>query len=952
MSTRASRFAWSVAALAASFVLGMQGEARAVDQAVVTPSHPVFGAQVPESPVPELPRAPEVPLPDAPAPEAPAPEGPAPQAPGPDDGPIPGRSEPPAPQPRAPEPGEAESGRVEAPEPRLEASRPVTRSRGSRRSYEELLADAQSDDGMFLVHRVGDTVYFEIPADLLDRDILWVTRLKRTTLGAGYGGEPIADRVVRWSQRGDRVFLQLINYDVTADPSEPIARAVADANVPTILRSFGVIATSPAGNPVIDVTGLLLSEIAEFSPRDVLNARGMDQSRSYLEKVVSYPENVNVQVTQTYTGGGSSTRGMRGTSGTVTLYHSLVRLPDEPMKPRLYDSRVGYFTTSTLDYSRDENRAVQRRFITRYRLEKKDPTAPVSDPVKPIVYYVDPATPPKLVPYIKKGIEDWQAAFEAAGFSNAILAKDPPSPEEDPDWDPEDVRYSVVRWLPSTIENAQGPHVADPRSGEILEADVLMYHNIQHLATMWYVSQVGALDPRVTKLPLPDELIGELVRFIVAHEIGHTLGLRHNMRASSLYTVEQVRNPEWVREHGHTPSIMDYARFNYVAQPEDGIAVEDLVPKIGPYDKWAIRWGYAPIPEADTPDAERPVLDAWAREQDTTPYLRFMTSGESESAAYPFDPGQQREAVGDHDPVRATRLGLRNLERVASRLVEIAERPGEPWDDLEELYKRVVAQWRIELGHVSAVVGGIESRELYAGQPGLRFEPVPRARQAAAVAFLLEHGFQVPSFLTTPDLLRRFEPTGVVNRIRVAQTSLMNALLQPARLDRMVEQSVMDPGSYTVLNLLTDLRRGIWKELDTPGQAIDLYRRNVQRAYLDTIDARLNGSTPLNAEVRALLRGELRELDAQIARVLPDVQDVASRRHLEDARETIATILDPRVLRAGQLAGSGARRAFVDDEGAQPAPRAAAQLGPDAYDFEHDPFIEPGASCWYDPRID
>jgi hypothetical protein len=915
-----SAYSWLVGACGALALVAGASAQSAVrpSQGVVTPDRPIFGVQDPApapSPAPETPETPDAP--DAPSTPA-APPATA-QGPGPQQG-VGGQG----------------------------------RGRGQR-TYPQLLAEAKTDEGLFKVHRVGDNIYFEIPKDQLGKDMLWVTSIKRTTLGAGYGGSPVADRVVRWERQANRVLLRVVNYDVVADPAQPIARAVADANVPAIVRSFNVLVSSPDDNPVIDVTALLLGEIAEFSPRANLGARGMDQSRSYLEKVVSFPENINAQVTQTYTAGAPGTAptggraGMRGTSGTISLFHSLVKLPEMPMQPRLFDSRVGYFTTSTYDFGRDEHRAVSREFITRYRLEKKDPDAAISEPVKPIVYYVDPATPTKLVSYVKKGIEDWQPAFEAAGFRNAIVAKDAPTAEEDPDWDPEDVRYSVVRWLPSTVENAQGPHVADPRSGEILEADVLMYHNVQNLAAMWYISQVGALDPRAQKLPLPDDLVGELVRFIVAHEIGHTLGFRHNMRASSLYTIDQIRDPAWVSEHGHTPSIMDYARFNYVAQPEDGIPVADLVPKVGPYDKWATRWGYAPIPSARTPDDERATLDRWAREQESTQYLRFMTSGESESATFPFDPGQQREAVGDSDPVRATELGLRNLQRVTERLVSIASRPGEPWDDLRELYGRVVAQWRLELGHVSAVVGGTDSRELYVGQPGLRFSPVPRARQAAAVAFLLEHGFRTPAYFVQPDLLRRIEPAGVVSRISVAQTSLMNALLQPSRLERMVEQAVVDPTTYTPLNLLTDLRAGIWRELRTPATPIDLYRRNVQRAYLDTIDARLNGATAPNAEIRSLLRGELRVLDQQIARALPAVTDVATRRHLQDARETISTVLDPRAMRArGGAGGAAAGRAT----GAGPLGGAQTLLTAGGYDFDADPFLAPPDACWPDLRVD
>ncbi len=889
--------------------LSAQEVGRTVSQAVVTPDNPVFAVQdTPPAPSPEVPDQPDAP--DPPPVVAPTATGP---------GPIPG------------------AGRGRG---------------GGQRTYEQLTAEAKTDEGLFTVHRVGDSIYFEIPKELLGKDLLWVTQIKRTTLGAGYGGQPVADRVVRWDRQANRVFLRVVNYDVVADPSEPIAQAVADANTPAIVRGFTVVVSSPDDNPVIDVTSLLLGEIAEFSPRANLGARGMDQSRSYLEKVVSFPENVNVQVTQTYTSGSASpTRaGMRGASGTVVVFHSLVKLPDTPMVPRLYDSRVGYFTNVTYDYGRDEHRAVRRTYITRYRLEKIDPEAPLSDPVKPIVYYIDPATPSKLVPYIKRGIEAWQPAFEAAGFSNAIIAKDAPTAAEDPDWDAEDVRYSVVRWLPSTVENAQGPHVSDPRSGEILEADVLMYHNVQNLLTMWYVTQAGALDPRAQSLPLPDDLMGRLVEFIVSHEIGHTLGFRHNMRASSLYTVEQVRDPAWVAQNGHTPSIMDYARFNYVAQPEDGIAVDDLVPKVGPYDIWATRWGYAPIPEATTPDEERPTLDAWARQQDDTPWLRFMTSTEGEGATFPFDPGQQREAIGDSDPTEATALGLANLERVAGRLVDIAARPGESYEQLRELYGRLVGQWRTEMGHVSAVVGGTDSRELYVGQPGVRFTPVPRERQAAAVAFLLEHAFKTPTFLVEPDLLHRIEPVGAVNRIDAAQTSLMNALLQATRLDRMVEQSMVEPDAYTPLQLLTDLRAGIWRELRTPAVPIHLYRRNVQRAHLATIDARLNGSSTPSAEVRSLLRGELRALDQQIARVLPSVTDVATRRHLQDARETIATALDSAATRlraATAGAASRAATAAVALDGT-----TATLLTSVPYDYDADPFLTPLDGCWIDLKIE
>ena len=825
------------------------------------------------------------------------------------------------------------------------------------RPYAQVItAQAKSSPGVFTVHRVGESLYYEIPKDQLGKDFLWVTQLKATTFGAGYGGQAVNNRVVRWEQVGNRVLLRLENYGVVAsDKSNPVVQAVTDANTPPIVASFNVEAFADNGSPVIDVTRLFTSEIPELSARQNVGARGFDASRSFIDKAVAYPLNINVEVTQTYTtplqdagaaGGGraAAPTGMRGNSGTVVMYYSMVKLPETPMQPRLFDERVGYFSTSTYDYSRPEHKATQRVFITRYRLEKKDPNAALSEPVHPIVYYVDPATPKQWVPWVKRAIEDWQPAFEMAGFKNAIIAKEAPSKAEDPDWNAEDARYSVIRWLPSTTENAVGPHIVDPRSGEIIEADVQLYHNVMNLATMWYFDQVGPLDPRAKKLPLPEDLMGRLLEYVIAHEVGHTLGFQHNMKASSEYTLAQVRDKNWVKENGHTPTLMDYSRFNYVAQPEDGIAIEDLIPKIGPYDKWATMWGYKTIAGAKSPDDEKKTLDSWAREQDTKPYLRFSTSGAAGS-----DPGDETEAVGDADATAATALGMKNLRRVADMMLDATSTPGESYSDLNEVYGRVVGQWTTEMNHVTNVVGGMLSQEKYVGQQGVRFTPEPKAKQMEAMQFLLTNAFQTPEFLVKTDILRRIQPTGVVTRMRTAQNSVMNSLLNPARLDRLVEQNALDPANaYSPVQFLGDLRKGIWSELATPAKPIDTFRRNTQRVYLDTIDNRLNENGATSDEVRALLKGELKQLDAQIRTAQAQVTDVATSRHLQDARDQIAAALDPHAMRtppAAATPGRGGRGGFTGVTGGSTGSTLSSG---ERYDYDHDPFLLPPTGCWPD----
>ena len=782
------------------------------------------------------------------------------------------------------------------------------RDRDGIQPYDEVITDeAETDEGVFTVHQLDDKVFYEIPEAELGKEFLWVSQIARTTQGVGYGGQSLGNRVVTWERQGDRVLLKSVSYAIVADDEEPIARAVQAANNDTIIKAFDIEALSEAGAPVIEVTSLFNTEVPEFSARSRLQARGFARDRSFVE----------VTTTHTYTvppSSGSQTgprtqnrRGMRPGSATVVLHYSMVKLPEEPMQPRLFDERVGYFSVRQIDYGRDEHRSPNRRFITRWRLEKQDPDAAVSDPVTPITYWIDPATPTKWVSYMKQGVEAWQPAFEAAGFSNAVIAREAPSVEEDPDWSPEDARYSVIRWLPSTTENASGPHVHDPRTGEILETDIQFHHNVMNLVRDWYFVQVGPLDPRAQTLPLPDELMGELLAYVVTHEVGHTLGFQHNMKASSLYPPEKVRDPEWVKTMSHTPTLMDYSRFNYVAQPEDGIAVEDLIPKIGPYDKWATMWGYKPIPGAASADDEKTTLDEWSRQQDETAWYRFSTPGSRNA-----DPGQLTEAVGDADAVQSTALGLKNLERVAAMLLDATNTPGDPYDDLDELYGRLVGQWATEMNHVAAVVGGVTSQQKHFGQEGVRFATIPRETQAGAVAFLNDHAFTTPMFLVDPEILRRIEPVGVLDRIRTSQAGVLRTLLNSARLARLVEQEAIDGDvAYAPTDFLADLRGGLWRELAEVDVEIDAYRRNVQRTYLDLIDDRLNGRSPAEDDARPFLRGELRALDRSIAAALAQVSDRATRLHLEDVQDQIAKTLDPSV-RASAPSGGGSSRAFDD----------------------------------------
>ncbi len=808
-------------------------------------------------------------------------------------------------RPAAGAPGGAPGGAAAEPSPRPYAT--------------VIRGDVKTKAGLFKTHRIGSRLYYEIPRGELGKDMLLVSQIAKTSEGSGYGGQALDNRVVRWDRKDHRILLKSVSYSIIADPSTSVAKAVDAANYNVILGAFNVETYGPDSAAVIEVTRLFTSPPTEIGL--LRRYRGtLDASRTFFERVATFPTNIETEATLTINatptpaaspfGGGASAAapGTPPQSKTYLVHWSMVKLPEQPMKPRLCDSRVGYFRTTSIDFSRPEQRSQARCFITRYRLEKKDPSAAVSEPVKPIIYWVDPATPEWLKPWVRKAIESWQPAFEAAGFKNGIIAKDAPSAAEDPDWSPEDARYSVIRWLPSTIENAVGPHVHDPRSGEIMEADLQIYHNVMNLNRDWYWTQVGALDPRARKLPFPDSLQGRLMEYVIAHEIGHSLGFPHNMKASSLYPVDSVRSKTWVAKNGHTPTLMDYSRFNYVAQPEDGIALGDLIPKQGPYDIYMTHWGYAPIPSARTPDDERATLDAWAREQDKTPWLRFSTTDD-----FGADPGNNTEAVGDYDAVKSTALGIKNIKRLVPMVAPAVNEPLDDNDDLKELYGRLIGQWSTELRHVVAVVGAAETQEKYGSQPGPRFTPLSAARQREAVKFLNDNAFKTPTFFLDQAILRRIEPEGSVARINQAQRGLITGLLNDDRMARLVEFEAMGkPGeSYPLSEMLADMRTGIFSELNSGSVNIDVFRRTLQRSYVEAVKAKLS-ATPAprisfgqtgqltllparpTSDARALLRAELRTLDAQVKAATGKASNTVTRAHLADLHTEIDDILNPK----------------------------------------------------------
>ncbi len=780
------------------------------------------------------------------------------------------------------------------------------KSKSDLKAYDKVITkEAVSDSGLFTVHKVDEDYFYEIPDSLFNREMLMVTRIAKTATGIGFGGGKANTQVLRWEKKNKKVLLRVVSHEIFAADSLPIHEAVSNSNFEPVLFSFDVKTINKDSTAtVVQVNDLFSDDVQALGLpgyyRESYKVRNVDKGRGYIESLKSFPLNIESRHVKTYNAGNPPSNESVG-SITVEMSNSMVLLPKVPMERRYFDRRVGWFARGQVDYGLDAQESKTVRYLDRWRLEVKPEdeakfkAGELVEPKKQIVYYIDRATPKKWIPFIKEGIEDWQVAFEAAGFKNAIIAKEAPTKEEDPDWSPEDVRYSTVRYLASPIPNANGPHVSDPRSGEILESDINWYHNVMTLLRNWYFVQTAAKNPEARGVAFKDKIMGRLIRFVSSHEVGHTLGLPHNMGSSVAYPVDSLRSKSFTDKYGTAPSIMDYARFNYVAQPGDGDV--SMMPNIGVYDKYSIKWGYRPILDKEGME-EKPILDQWILEHAGDPLYRFGAQQWSV-----VDPSSQTEDLGD-DAVKASNYGIENLKRIIPNLISWTSEDGKDYDDLETLYDQVLTQFNRYMGHVSNNIGGVYQYNKTYDQEGAVFIPVPKERQEESMQFLQDQLFTTPEWMIDNNILNKIENNGNVERIRGLQVRTLENVLDFGRLGRMIENETLNgKEAYTLTEMMNDLRSGIFSELRS-GKKIDTYRRNLQRAYVDRLEYLLTeeqsgrrNATSVNvsqSDIRAIARAELNTLKRSVRSAIGRTGDALSRYHLQDLMERIDLILDPR----------------------------------------------------------
>jgi Met-zincin/Domain of unknown function (DUF5117)/Domain of unknown function (DUF5118) len=796
--------------------------------------------------------------------------------------------------------------------------------------YKEVITNkAITSKGLMTVHKVEDKWYFEIPDSMINREIMAVTRYAKTPAGGGtYGGEEENRQVIKWEKAPDnKIFLRSITYVFTSpDSTKPIFKAVRNSSADPIIGSFDLKAVKKDTSVVIDVSDFFKGDNQVFSltpfTKQLFKVAGFQADRSYIQNIKSFPLNTEIRTVKTFGIQPPSIipspfpqpaiyypSGIEAGVITIEMNTSMIALPRIPMRKRYFDARVGYFANGYGVFGEESQKADEEVFAVRWRLEpknaadaQKQKNGELIEPAKPIVFYIDPATPEKWRKYLKQGVDDWQKAFEKAGWKNAIRGEY--WNEKDSTMSLEDARYSVIRYFASDIENAYGPNVHDPRTGEILESHIGWYHNVMRLLRNWYLIQTAAANTAAQKKVFEDELMGQLVRFVSSHEVGHTLGLRHNMGASSATPVEKLRDKEFIKQNGHTSSIMDYARFNYVAQPEDGIT--DFFPRIGDYDIWAIEWGYKYFADAKSAEEEKKLLNDLTKTKVENPRFAFGTE------VSPHDPRNQTEDLSDN-AMKASEYGIKNLQKILPNLPTWSKEDGESYKELEELYLEVVGQFRRYMGHVAKHVGGIHDTPKTYDMRGAVYDVVPKAKQKEAVAFMQKQLFETPTWLLNQSVLDKIRPEQGVEAIKNLHEFALNNMLSGDKLIRLLETGSKNPANYNLDELMTDLRSGIWSELKTK-KAIDIHRRNLQKVFVEKVISVLNPTQPAilfyvpvgqgygfnrrlvdlkTTDVPSIARGHLEALLAEIRAALPLTTDKMSRYHLQDVAKRIDNALNP-----------------------------------------------------------